>query len=663
MSKRIIDNIQKKWFPYVCIFGVILFLEIFVFNISTWKTLGCEPIILAENMVTNDEGKFVTETVQVNDYVKNVNVVLTTERYDRAEVVVTLTDEGDYYAYDLATYTVVPGVENSGYQNIYPYGKVGEMRITISVPEGTLAQVRSVSINEVRPFEIKPLRMLVLLSVVLIGYLFFAENARMLKPCQKDNKGQLIIIICCMFFIFVLAGALVRSNPAFVHPKMPHHKQYQELARAMEHGTVIVDDKPNPALLEKENPYDTIALAVEGISFRMDYAFFNDVYYVYFGIIPELLFFLPYYLLTGQDFPNYLAVFALYCALVVGIFGCIRELIFRYASRVPFAAYLLLACSTSLMPNYVFMLGRPDLYNIPIMGANAFVFVGIFFWLLAMNSEKRKWLWYGLGALSLACVAGCRPQFLLYVIALFMVLLMPKVWEQRKEWKKNGKIVVAVILPVVIIAAVVFWYNMARFGSGFDFGATYSLTSNDMNHRGFNFSRVVRGLYSFLLQPPVINATFPFLESSQLRSDYMGKNLIEFCYGGLFVNFPLLISLWYFLLGGLRKSKAQVKQLVTSLCAVSFVIAVFDINSAGILQRYMGDMVFGFLLAAVLVWILLLSENYGKSSYRWLIKGNYLCVVAGLIFSFMVVITSANGASLETYNPTLFYEIASYFKL
>lgn len=29
------------------------------------------------------------------------------------------------------------------------------------------------------------------------------------------------------------------------------------------------------------------------------------------------------------------------------------------------------------------------------------------------------------------------------------------------------------------------WYNAARFGSPFDFGANYNLTSNDMTRRGF----------------------------------------------------------------------------------------------------------------------------------------------------------------------------------
>ncbi len=661
--KQMISNLKlKKWFPYSVILGMILLAEVFVFNFSSWKTIGSEPIVLAEGEFTNEEGIFTTDLTAVNTDVKNVNVTLSLSDCDRAETVVSLTDAGDFYLYDLPAYTVIPEVKNSGYHNIYPYGTVKEIQVGISVPQGGKAEIQSVVINAVRPFDFKLIRVLVLAAVIMIGYLFFSEHPWTKIVCERNNKKQMLVIGMTVFALILLAGMLVRSNPAFVKPAWPHHKQYQELARALAQGTVVIDDAPDAALLQKENPYDTIALAVEGIPFRMDYAFFEGKYYVYFGIIPELLFFLPIYLLTGKDLPNYLVILALYSGLLAGVFGTVWELAHRYAKKLSFGIYLMLSVAVSLFPDYVFMLGRPDLYNIPIMAANAFVFLGAFFFLRGLHAAKHQWFWYGAGALALACVAGCRPQFLLYSIALFAVLLLPKVWKEKKEWKKHWKAVLATMLPVVLIGAIVFWYNLARFGSGFEFGATYSLTSNDMNNRGFNFSRVLRGLYSFFLQPPVINATFPFLESCELKSDYMGKNMIEFCYGGMFFIFPLLLSLSYWLLGGLKRNKSEIKRFVTVLSMVSVIIAVFDINSAGILQRYMGDMVFGLLAGAIATLLLLFGRHANGQIYGWLIKGTYVCTIIGFIVSFLVIITSANGVSLQIHNPVLFYEIASYFK-
>lgn len=87
-----------------------------------------------------------------------------------------------------------------------------------------------------------------------------------------------------------------------------HHAQYQELAEALSEGKVSVGDAEE-ALLAMKNPYDTIALQAAGIGYRADYAYYNGKYYVYFGIVPVLLLYLPYYLLTGGALQNYVAVF------------------------------------------------------------------------------------------------------------------------------------------------------------------------------------------------------------------------------------------------------------------------------------------------------------------------------------------------------------------
>ena len=662
LKKQMSNEMYKKCIPYGIILGIVIVAEIFVFNFSTWKTMFCEPVLLAEYVETDETGVFETEMVVMNANVKNVNVNLTVEQYDRAVVKVVLTDDGDEYVYALPEYEVVSGIQGDGYQNIYPFGKVHTLQVMVMVPEGTKAQIDSIVVNDKRPMDFKFLRTGLLFAVLAAGYLIFKDREFMKISCVRGNKWQMAANVLTIILLAGLAGWLVKTNPVCVNSPWPHHRQYQELARSLEQGTVVIDDKPEQALLEKENPYDTIALLVEGIPFKMDYAFYDGNYYAYFGIVPELLFFLPHYLLTGQDLQNHVVIYGFYAMMLVGIFGTMWEVFHRFGKKTPFVWYLLLSIAVSLLPNYVFMLGRPDLYNIPIMAGNAFVFLGTFFWMRSVWTEKYTCLWYALGSFCMACIAGCRPQMLLYVIALFSTLYIPllckKEWRSTLNWKKA----VSFLLPVIIVAAVVFWYNLARFGSGFDFGATYSLTSNDMNHRGFNFSRVFRGLYSFLIQPPAIHASFPFLESCKLEGSYMGKNIVEFCYGGIFMICPMLLSLLYLPLGGYRKCKKNEKQIIGAVCLASFVIAVFDINSAGILQRYMGDMVFGFVLAAVILLSGLMSHCRDSGTYLWLAKVTYLAVVYGIVFSFLVFITSAGGICLEEYNSQLFHWIQSYFK-
>lgn len=668
MRVSILKNNQeyRKWIPYGSILLIVILLEVFVFNFSTWKTMSCDPTVLAVDVETDETGMYKTDIISVGQDVKNVNVELTVENYDRATVRVVLTDAGDYYEYPLPDYEVAPGVKGSGYQNIYPFGEVNTIQVLVMVPEGTHAYISSIVANDNRPMDFKGIRVVVLFAVFALGYMIFADRPIMNIPCKRGSKWQIAVTVGVILGIAIFAGILIKSNPIWLNPTWPHHRQYQELARSLEAGTVVIDDKPDAALLEKENPYDTSALLAEGIPFRMDYAFYNGNYYAYFGIIPELLFFLPYYLITGQDLQNYIVVFYFYCMMLPGIFGVLWELAHRFGKKVPFVWYLLLSVSVSLLPNFVFILKRPDLYNIPVIAGNAFAFLGTFFWMRALWNEKGRCLWLALGSLSMACIAGSRPQMLLYTVFIFSALFVPALWKESKKKEReisfSLKDIICFCVPFVIIAAVVIWYNVARFGQPANFGATLSLTSNDMNNRGFNLSRLFRGLYSFLFQPPAVHASYPFLESCELNGNYMGKNIVEFCYGGIFAIYPVLFILFYVLLGGYKKYSKEAKACILLLSLASLGIAGFDVNAAGILQRYMGDIVLGFVVAAVLVLFYEMGSRRDNGNYLWIAKGSYLTIIYGWALSFTVFISSAGGNTLEDWNIQLFQWIQSYFK-
>lgn len=677
MNKK---EILKKWLPYGIILGIVLLAEVFWFNFSTWATMSCEPVVLAENVVTDEKGIYETELTTFSCDVKNINVNLTIERYDRAKVKVMLTDAGDYYEYALPEYEVVSGLKGDGYQNIYPFGEVNTLRVIVTVPEGTVGHIESIAANDNRPMDFKILRVIVLFAVFSLGYLLFADRPLLKIKCERGNRKQLLAIAAVIFVVLMLGGLLVMSNPVWRSVPWQHHKQYQELAQSMAKGSVVIGEKPDPALLAKENPYDTSALLAEEIPFNMDYALYDGNYYAYFGIVPEVLFFLPYHLLTGKDLPNYLVVFAFYGMMVTGIFGLLWEVIQRFFQKVPFVWYLIMASAVSLLPNYVFTVGRPDIYNIPVIAGNAFAFLGAFFWARAVWNEKHRKCRLALGSLCIACIMGCRPQMILYGVVFFCVLFVPlllkKQWRSSLSWKDA----VSFCVPVVLVGILVFWYNLARFDSGFDFGATYSLTSNDMNNRGFNFSRVFRGMYSFFFQPPNVHASFPFLESGKLEGSYMGKNIVEFCYGGIFIICPWVWSIMYAVLGGYKKLSRELNGWIAGLCGASVIIAIFDINAAGVLQRYMGDMVLGLVLAAVMVIFYLLDLAGSKAepvgdvaelaggvadraeARRWISKIVYITVIVGLIFSFLIFITSEDNICLQEYDPVLFHRIWSYFK-
>jgi len=645
---------------------VSLTAEVFLFNLSFWKTLGCQSqtISVCASGITDENGCFSTDKFRIDGPVKNVSVHLDELiGTDRATATIYISDKGNAYEYATPSYTIVPGTDKSGYTNIYTYGDVTDIRVAIQVDSGARAVIDNILVNVTAPFVFKFLRFAIVFALLSLMYAVMADTFIHRIYCGRNNKKQILVTTLCIFLFLLLGYQLTTSNPKCMGSLGDHHTQYQELAHSLDAGTVVLQRDIDPRLLEKENPYDTIALEVEQIHFHMDCAFFNGEYYVYFGPVPEFLLYYPYYKLTEKNLPNYVAFYAFYATFIVGVFGIVWELIHKFTKKFPFYLYILLSAAVCFFPNYVFMAGRPDLYNIPIMAGTAFSICGIWLWMRGLAFEKGKSMHYALGSLCMALVAGCRPQLLLYSAVAIPLFFHETVLERNLFSKKKLRDTLCFILPYVFVACFVFWYNAARFGNGFDFGATYSLTSNDMNTRGFNLSRLAHGLFSYLFQPPVIDASYPFLRSSNLQTNYMGRNITEFMYGGIFAVNPLLWILPYaVLLGGHKKMNRLSKWLTAILAAAGFIIVCFDINGAGNLQRYVADMVPGFLLAAIIIWMVVLDCADEQSSYPNRARLITLFTICGLAFAFLTFIAKGDSICLFNNNAQLFYTIESYFK-
>ena len=659
---KFLSNLKKK--RILLIFLFILILEVFFFNVSFWKTLGCKPVVLSDGGATDETGYFSTGKTVINAPVKNISVKLAgLTNTEFASATVYITDEGNSYEYPTPSYTIVPGVDKSGYTNIYPYGDVTDISVTIQVDEGAQARIESVSANVQAPFVFKCIRFSSLFIIALFINAVFSGSCIHDYYCERNNKLQTSVIAASVLFFLILGYLLVTSNPKCVAAPWLHQTQYQELAHSLDAGTVALQRTVAPELLEKENPYDTIALQAEGIHFHMDCAYYNGQYYVYFGPVPEFMLYYPFYKLTGEDLPNYIAFYAFYSLFIISAFGLLWELVHTFAKKLPFYLYLTLCVAVCLFPNYVYMGGRPDLYNIPIMAGTAFTLCGLWLWLRGLASSEKKSIFYASGSLCMALVAGCRPQLLLYS-AVALPLFYDETIRKRNLFSKKGlKDTLCFVLPYVFVACFVFWYNAARFGNGFDFGATYSMTTNDMNTRGFNLNRLAHGLFSYLFQPPVIDSSYPFLHSSNLTADYMGRNITEFMFGGVFAVNPLLWIIPYaLLLKGHQKLSALAKWTSGILAAAGFIIICFDINGAGNLQRYASDMIPGFLLAAVIIWLSVLDRSDAQCNYDNRARLFTIFTLCGLTFAFLTFIAKGDSVCLLRNNIPLFYNIGSYFK-
>lgn len=445
--------------------------------------------------------------------------------------------------------------------------------------------------------------------------------------------------------------------------------QYGALAHSLLNGRLDLEKDPPDGLLALENPYDTAARLQAAPDALWDVAYYQGRYYVYFGLVPCLLFQLPFEVLTGVgDLPPSLPMILLGWLFLLASFGCVKQAVRRWFPRASAAAFLLAATGVAASSQLWYLLLRPSTYEYAILAGTAFVMLALWQWLAAANTpvERRAPLvaHLVLGSLCMALAAGCRPQ-----MELFAVLALPLFWlryirQKRLRSRAGAGEAAAFLLPVLAVAALLMWYNAARFGSPFDFGANYNLTSNDMTRRGFTAGRMAPALVTFLLGVPGFSTVFPYLSPTRMATNYMGLTITELFYGGALVCLPLLWGLAVLPMARKRLAgRGDLRALLGLTLLGTLALAVLDCQMAGVLYRYQSDWLGPLLLAGALAWLLaeqVLQDHAGQPGMAAL-QGTLrralpLAVLAGAAYNFCVYFAAEPG--LIGQNPALYQNVS-----
>lgn len=391
------------------------------------------------------------------------------------------------------------------------------------------------------------------------------------------------------------------------------YQQYGALAHSLLNGRLDLEQDPPAEMAELNNPYDpTERDAANIVGGLWDHAYYNGRYYVYFGIVPCLLFQLPFEALTGiQNLAYAPCMVILGLVLLVSWFGIVNQVVRRWFTGASSAAYVLGVAALVLGSQLYNLLFRPYIYEYAILCGAALLLLGLWLWLSAAATpvEHRGALIakLAIGSLCVAAVAGCRPQ-----MELFAVLAVPIFWQryigQRRLRSRAGcGEAVAFLLPVVLVAAGLMWYNAARFGSPFDFGANYNITGNDMTKRGFNVVRIGPAVFTSLFDLPRLKSVFPYLEEVDVQTNAVIRTISEKFMGGMLGATPYTWALALPLLPAARRSlhrRRAVSGLVYASLTGAVIITVVDCEMAGVLYRYLMDYSPVLLLGALLCWLL-----------------------------------------------------------
>ena len=658
-------------------------LEANIFNYKFWQTYDytstdlTQQIELTAGLTASDKGDNVYATtgtgyILLQDLDMEIhNICLdayaTDEGSDHVYLYATVafTDKSNSSFVSTPKQTVFPAAVTSKWLELQPSGNVDDLKFTITSRDGKYITVNSLTANTPTPFVFGVWR-LVAVAVIIFLAVLLRPRSRVWSCIFSPASGKQLAITCAVAALqIVLLVFLTTLNPVFANQWGPsaHHRQYQQLADSMLDGKLYLDVQPPEYLAEMENPYDLSArrlkVAQTGQSYYWDAAYFEGRYYVYFGVVPVLLVYLPVRALTGMHIPNFIVVALFLSLFTIGAFLLMGKVISKYfgKARIPYAAYILLTLIFINASGAVFIAKRPDFYSIPIISALTFTVFGLYLWMSSIGEDGKVSVIKGAaGSLCMALVAGCRPQLLL-ASAFIFVIYWHSVFKSRALFSKKGLApTIALILPYVAVAAFIMWYNNARFGSPFDFGAYYNLTTNDMTGRGFRVERLGLAFFTYFLQPPEISAVFPFLNSTSIDTAYLGTTITEAMFGGILTTIPLLWVL--FTVPAKRKKMSRSLPFIIMGVSLSVIIALFDAQGSGILARYVSDYAFLAIFAAIFV-VLHRYEGDDPLSERVLGTSSFLrfSLFATAAYCFMLVF-AVYGTELYYYAPDVFSKTA-----
>lgn len=658
---------------FAAILAVVL--ELTVFQYRTYRTMFNDPIevtpeIYAGGELNADGSYTVTETLKLRtpEMEENINSLFLscTRRNSEGEETEEVThislyarDEGNEDYYILGDRQIVKDVPSTGYMNLHLSGKMHSLAVIFIAPAGETLQVEHMILNPRIPMHFSALRLL--LAFLTILWLTWAVSpSGTTAPERKTEKKILLTVIGLQMALFVGAVLL---NPIYREVPWEHHLQYHKLAVSLSQGHPYLDDAPPGLLLTMENPYDFKArdriLEAAGEECLWDVAYYQGAYYVYFGVVPVMLFYLPWYLLTGTAFPTWAGILIVGIVWIGGVFWLSALLRQKYFPKTPFGTWII---TTLLMINgcgALTILRRPDFYSLPIlMGVTLSVF-GISFWLSSVKENEITAWQLVAGCLCMALVAGCRPQLLVGSLLIFPIY-WKAVFEKRQLFSRNsaGRTLLA-ILAYAVVAALLMIYNYKRFGSPFDFGANYNLTTNDMTKRGMETGRIPLALFTYLFQLPNLSAVFPYVHQTAQNTVYLGKTISEGTYGGfLAVNLIPLAGFcvlrhgkWFGKNGKSMYAAAWMSMLL------GIAVTVIDAEAAGILLRYYSDFGWLFYLGGMICFFAAWQYNVDNPDRVRLLRCfQNISFAVGMAFYLLLLFTD-NSYSLVDTDPVRFYSI------
>jgi hypothetical protein len=281
-----------------------------------------------------------------------------------------------------------------------------------------------------------------------------------------------------------------------------------------------------------------------------------------------------------------------------------------------------------------------------------------------INLTRRINLRLVFAGLSLALMVASRPNFVLYIAAALPFII--KIYMHQRKTKGNFKALRNISLnfgiPLACFAIIIMYYNFARFGSPFEFGAKCQLTVSNVNYNKItDITKAINGFFSYLVQPLGFNLNFPFFHVLKVIPSSITQYMYNFPSAGIF-NIPLLLILpaSFFIITRMPKYDLK-KQWLYVTVIVCMIMIYINATIAGVQMRYTLDIVPILTFAAVILWLEVYAWFDRRGAGKPISRVFTVVVLISSIISMLICLVGENNY-IQQLNPSFYYYLSGLFE-
>lgn len=421
---------------------------------------------------------------------------------------------------------------------------------------------------------------------------------------------------------------------------------YNLLTDAFLSGQLYLKVQPSSALLNLPNPYDPVA----NYFLRLhDASLYQGKYYIYFGILPVVSFYLPIKWLTGLYASNALAVFFFTTIGFLVGFLLLTKIRSRYFPKLSEFQLNLAVLLFGFANGTSILFSNTRIYEVASSSAFCAVMIAVYCLYELLDPISNSWdrgrkrvLLIALFSLFFSLSVAGRPHFAIMCVVLFSALSIYLIYHAPKnQWLT---LVSAILLPAIVVAFVLAGYNYLRFGSILDSGHIWQLSCNnikDLHNELRDISKIPRNLwysfYFYFLQPFIVTFQFPYIRLDLHNFDYTYHLDTDYYLEGVagaFTTTPFIVLVFalpklikkYF-----KSEKAPLAWFILFLSFVPLINIFFLLLLPFAIQRYEVDFL-PYLVFLSIISFWMLEKNYPLIKILFVITAMFSLAI-GLSFN------------------------------